>query len=117
MTYKLKQFGTDEESKTFNEHDVKGTSVLLDNVKVIAMGDASLTPAQQPPPTEGDDQQQQQDPWPSYLVTVEVTPEQATRLVHGINNYVLYLGLQGSEVKVNPKLSVNDLTMLAGQAK
>ena len=118
MTYKLKKFGTDEESKTFNDLDVKGTSVLLDNVKVIAMGDASLTPAQQPPPSEGDDQQQQQDPnEPSYLVTVEVNPEQAMRLVHGINNYVLYLGLQGSELKVNPKLSVNDLTMLGGAVK
>ena len=48
---------------------------------------------------------------PSFLVTLEVTPEQATRLVHGINNYTLYAGLRGSEVKVDPKLSVNDLTI------
>ncbi len=45
-------------------------------------------------------------------MTLEVTPEQAARLVHGINNYTLYAGLRGSELKVNPKLSVNDLTML-----
>ena len=41
MTYKLKQLDTSEEAKVFNEQDVKGTSVLLDNIKVIAMGDAS----------------------------------------------------------------------------
>ena len=39
MTYKLKELGTDEESKAFNDLDVKGTSVLLDNVKVIGMGE------------------------------------------------------------------------------
>ena len=44
MTYKLKQLDTTEEAEVFNEQDVKGTSVLLDNIKVIAMGDASLTP-------------------------------------------------------------------------
>ena len=54
---------------------------------------------------------------PGFLVTLEVTPEQATRLVHGINNYTLYAGLRGSEVKVDPKLAVNDLTMLGGTTK
>ena len=54
---------------------------------------------------------------PGFLVTLEVTPEQATRLVHGINNYTLYAGLRGSEVKVNPKLSVNDQTMLGDAVK
>ena len=39
MTYKLKQLDTSAEAKVFNEQDVKGTSVLLDNIKVIAMGD------------------------------------------------------------------------------
>ena len=47
-------------------------------------------------------------------MTLEVTPEQAARLVHGINNYSLYAGLRGAEVNVNPKLSVNDQTMLRG---
>lgn len=114
MTYKLKQLDTSEESKVFNEQDVKGTSVLLDNVKVIGMGDSSLTP--QPTTTDGEEEQQQQQA-PSFLVTLEVTPEQATRLVHGINNYTLYAGLRGSEVKVDPKLAVNDLTILRGNVK
>ena len=38
MTYKLKQLDATEEAKVFNEQDVKGTSVLLDNIKVIAHG-------------------------------------------------------------------------------
>lgn len=113
MTYKLKQLDTSEKAKVFNEQDVKGTSVLLDNVKVIGMGDSSLTP--QPAATDGEEEQQQQAP--SFLVTLEVTPEQATRLVHGINNYTLYAGLRGSEVKVDPKLAVNDLTVLGGTTK
>ena len=115
MTYKLKQLDTSEDSKVFNEQDVKGTSVLLDNVKVLAMGDDVADAAAAGTPTEGEDAAQQQAP-PGYLVTLEVTPEQAVRLVHGINNYVLYAGLRGPELKVNPELSVNDLTMLEGRS-
>ncbi len=33
-----------------------------------------------------------------------MTPEQATKLVHGINEFTLYAGLRGAEVKVDPKL-------------
>ena len=112
MTYKMKQLDTSEQAKVFNEQEVQGTSVLLDNIKVIAMGQTSLTP--QPAPTEGEEQDQAV---PRFLVTLEVTPEQATRLVHAINNYELYAGLRGSEVKVDPKLTVNDLTVLGGAVK
>ena len=113
MTYKMKQLNDTKQAQVFNDQDVKGTSVLLDNIKVIAMGDASLTPQ----PTASTDGEQQQQNAPSFLVTLEVTPEQATRLVHGINNYTLYAGLRGSEVKVDPNLNVNDLTMLGGKVK
>src|SRR6478609_11980703 len=112
MTYKLKQLDTSEQAKVFNEQDVKGTSVLLDNIKVIGMGDSSLTPQ---PTAEGEDPSKPSAP--GFLVTLEVTPEQATRLVHAINNYTLYAGLRGSEVKVDPKLAVNDLTLLGGTTK
>jgi pilus assembly protein CpaB len=112
MTYQLKQLSTTAEAKVFNDQDVKGTSVLLDNIKVIGMGDSSLTPQ---PTAEGDDQSKANVP--GFLVTLEVTPEQATRLVHAINNYELYAGLRGSEVKVDPKLAVNDLTLLGGTTK
>ena len=113
MTYKLKSLDTTEEAQVFNDQDVQGTSVLLDNVKVIAMGESSLTPT---PANQADDNADGGDTntAPSFLVTLEVTPEQATRLVHAINNYVLYAGLRGSEVTVDPKLSVNDLTIVAG---
>jgi len=112
MTYQLKQLSATADAKVFNDQDVKGTSVLLDNIKVIGMGDSSLTPQ---PTAEGDDQSKANVP--GFLVTLEVTPEQATRLVHAINNYELYAGLRGSEVKVDPKLAVNDLTLLGGTTK
>ena len=66
---------------------------------------------------EQEDQAQQQESTPSFLVTLEVTPEQAVRLVHGINDYTLYAGLRGSELKVDPGLAVSDLTILKGQVK
>lgn len=109
-SYKLKDLGTSEESKTFNDQDVRGTSVLLDNIQVIGMGADPLQGPQQgaangseEEPADGTQQQA-----PSFLVTLAVTPEQATRLVHGINQYVLYAGLRGAEVKVDPKLSTDD---------
>ncbi|MBR7743909.1 Flp pilus assembly protein CpaB [Phycicoccus sp. BSK3Z-2] len=110
MTYQLKNLDASEEAQVFNEEEIQGTSILLDNVKVIAMGDASLTPAQATP-EEGEEGASQQET-PTFLVTLEVSPEQAARLVHGINNYTLYAGLRGSELDVDPDLSVNDLTML-----
>jgi len=112
MTYELKNLGTTEEDEAFNELDITGTSVLLETVKVIAMGESSLTPPQNQQQDEADQEAEQTTP--SFLVTLEVTPEQATRLVHAINNYTLYAGLQGSEVTVDPKLSVNDLTIVDG---
>ena len=45
MTYKMKQLDDSPEAEVFNEQDVKGTSVLLDNVKVIAMGADVADPA------------------------------------------------------------------------
>ena len=41
-------------------------------------------------------------------MTVAVTPDQATRLVHGINEYELYAALRGSDVKIDPKAQTND---------
>lgn len=71
------------------------TRVLLDDVLVIAMGQAALTPAQgaqgdQPPAAD-----------PAGLVTVAVTPEDAVRLVHGIQTGQLYAALRGSDAKVD----------------
>jgi pilus assembly protein CpaB len=97
----------------FNEQDIKGTSVLLENAKVIAMGEVSLTPTDSAQ-NEGDQQDNQTQ---SFLVTLEVSPEQAARLVHGINNYELYAGLRGSEVTIDKDLGVSDLTMLGDSVR
>lgn len=112
-SYKLKQLDASEESKVFNEQDVRGTSVLLDNIQVIGMGNEALQSGQQGAGNgiegEAADAAEQAQQAPSFLVTLAVTPEQATKLVHGINQYVLYAGLRGAEVKVDPKLSTNDI--------
>lgn len=111
-SYKLKQLDASEESKVFNEQDIQGTSVLLDNIQVIGMGNTALQAGQQGAQNgaEGGEAAPAQQA-PSFLVTLAVTPEQATKLVHGINQYVLYAGLRGAEVKVDPKLNVNDITI------
>ena len=107
MTYQIKNLDTSEEAQIFNEEEINGTSILLDNVRVLAMGDASLTPAQ---PT-GEGEEAVAEATPTFLVTLEVTPEQATRLVHGVNNYTLYAGLRGSELDIDPDLTINDITI------
>ena len=78
--------------------DVTGsqTRVLLDDVLVIAMGQTSLTPA--PAAKEG---QEQAAPTPGALLTVAVTPADATRLVHGIQTGSLYAALRGTDAKVD----------------
>jgi pilus assembly protein CpaB len=117
MSYKLKDTSASEQAKAFNEADVKGTSVLLDNVKVIAMGANSLTP-QQPTTTDPDNPDAAAtNATPQFLVTVEVTPEDATKLIHGVNNYTLYAGLRGPELKVDPRLTTTDQTILPGLVK
>ena len=47
-------------------------------------------------------------------MTLAVTPEQATKLVHAVNSYTLYAGLRGAEVKVNPKLETTDKNVFGG---
>lgn len=108
-TYQLKELGTDEEDQVFNDLDVRGTSVLLDDVLVLGMGQRSLTPAQ----TEGE-----QDPNAGgFLVTLAVTPEQATRLVHAIQQYALYAGLRSDGLEITPPdLTITDLTILGVDA-
>lgn len=89
---------------------ISTTSVLLDNLYVLAMGNKVLTQTQTQPttPPEGE------APPPAtgaFLVTLAVTPAQAAKLVHGINNFQLYAGLRGAEVTVPPNLTINDDTI------
>jgi pilus assembly protein CpaB len=89
----------------------KTTVVLLSDVLVIGMGDTALAA-----PSKTADSTQQQSA-PSFLVTVAVTPAQASRLIHGISGDVLYAALRGSDVKVDPNAQVDDMSIYQGGAK
>lgn len=102
-THSMKLVGEDEAIKAFNDLNITGTTVLLDKVEVIAMGDTPLA-APKPAATEGT-----QESSPSFLVTVAVTPDQSIRLAHGINEYTLYAGLRGPDVKVQQDGHTDDL--------
>ena len=84
--------------------DTTATSVLFDNVLVIAMGASVLTPTQ-----PGGEEAQGEGK--GFLVTVAVTPAQATRLVHAINRYTLYAALRGADTKVPARLTVSDRSL------
>ena len=77
------------------------TRVLLDDVLVIAMGSATLTPtaAGQPPAA------------PGALVTVALPPATAAKLVHGIQTGTLYAGLRGTDTKTDLAQIVSDSTL------
>ncbi len=78
------------------------------------MGDTSLHPAAPQRPTARGEAAAQPNAHRGFLVTARGDARAGHPAVHGINNYTLYAGLRGSEVKVDPKLAVNDLTMLGG---
>jgi pilus assembly protein CpaB len=81
----------------------KQTRVLLDDVLVIAMGSASLTPSA---PSSGSPAAATGD-----LVTVALAPDTATKLVHGLQTGTLYAGLRGAETKPNLGQIVTDATL------
>ncbi|MGN6634870.1 MAG: Flp pilus assembly protein CpaB [Oryzihumus sp.] len=87
----------------------KQTQVLLDDVLVIAMGSSSLTPVQ----GQAQQSQAQQSGTPSALVTVALAPDTAVKLVHGIQTGELYLGLRGTDAKVQGTKAVTDTTLFA----
>jgi pilus assembly protein CpaB len=106
-SYKIKALGDDERAKQLNEADVQGTSVLLEDVLVIAMGAGTLTPA----PAVAGAEPEPAAAAPSFLVTVAVTPTNAARLVHGINTGKLYAALRGSDVKMTGTPRIDDLNL------
>ena len=118
-SYKIKAIGDDAKSKAINDADVNGTSVLLDDVLVIAMGDAALQPGATTAPT-GEEEEKAADPSTvSFLVTVAVTPANAARLIHGINNGTLYAALRSADLKIGTQTRVDDLNLfdLSGLGK
>lgn len=114
QTYRIKQFGASDEVKAFNDLEIKGTSVLLPDVTVIGMGNTTNSvPVQPSPSPDAAGQQPPQDV--GLLVTLAVTPEEAVRLVHGINApYTLYAGLLGDNTVVEPRLSTDDRGYFGG---
>ena len=82
----------------------KQTRVLLDDVLVIAMGSATLTP---PAATQG----QAQPAAVGALVTVALPPATAAKLVHGIQTGTLYAGLRGTDTKADLAQIVSDATL------
>ncbi|TQJ51677.1 RcpC/CpaB family pilus assembly protein [Phycicoccus sp. SLBN-51] len=112
-SYKIKAIGTDEKSKAINDADIQGTSVLLEDVLVIAMGQTALTPGTAS--AEGDSKDTKDkgasSDAASFLVTVAVPPKDAPRLIHGINTGKLYAALRGEELKMNDANRVDDLNI------
>jgi pilus assembly protein CpaB len=106
-SYRVKAIGDDAKSKSLNEAEVQGTSVLLDDVLVIAMGDSALTPGAK----SGEEEEDVKTTAPSFLVTVAVSPKDAARLVHGINTGDLYAALRGADVNMSNVPRVDDLNL------
>ena len=85
------------------------TRILLPDVEVIGVGDQTAQPAPSPTATQGS----QQAASSAALVTVAVSPADAQLLVHAVQaGNLLYGGLLGSDVKVDPKSVVSDATIL-----
>ncbi|MEI2766485.1 MAG: RcpC/CpaB family pilus assembly protein [Dermatophilaceae bacterium] len=111
-SFTLKSLGDDPKSKLINDNDIKQTNLLLDDVLVIGIGDTPLAaPVAAPTGDAAAKSNGQQNNVASFLVTVAVTPAQSTRLVHGINTGTLYAALRGSDVKLDPGTSVNDVNL------
>jgi pilus assembly protein CpaB len=125
-SFKIKSMGTDERSKAINNADVRATNLLLGDVLVIALVESALTPGAGAEQTDDDAKKKSStaaaSDTPQFLVTVAVSPTDAVRLVHGIQNLDLYAGLLGSDLtkaKLEQGGIVSDLNMydLSGALK
>lgn len=104
-THAIKEIGTDEKTKAINALGLTGTTVLFADLQVIAMGDVPLAA---PKKAAGEEAQQ---PAGGFLVTLAVSPADAVRLAHAVNDYTLYAGLRGPDVKVSPNDHADDTTV------
>jgi pilus assembly protein CpaB len=121
-SFKIKALGSDEKAKALNDADVRATDLLLGDVLVIAMGESALTPGVAAAKADDDAKKAAASDTPQFLVTVAVSPADAVRLVHGIQNLDLYAGLLGSDLtkqKLEAAGLVSDLNMtdLSGALK
>lgn len=85
------------------------TRVLLDDVQVIAMGEASLTPAQ----TTTADGEAAPAPVRGALMTVALSPADAARLVHGVQTGTLYAALRGTDAKIDLGKVVSEASLFS----
>lgn len=110
-THKIKLVGEDKAVKQLNDLDLTGTSILLPDVQVIAMGTQPLAAPTKSTTDEEDANAGNgaQDNAARFLVTVAVTPKDAPRLAHGITEYTLYAGLRGPDVKISEDDGATDL--------
>ena len=83
----------------------KVTRVLLDDVLVIAVGTASLTPV------VGGDGKAPETTQAEALLTVAVPPATAGKLVHGTQTGILYAALRGTDTKATVGEIVTDSTL------
>lgn len=110
-THKIKLIGDDKATKQINDLDLRGTTILLPDVQVIAMG---TDPLSAPSATKTEDEETastSNDSAAKFLVTVAVSPKDAPRLAHGITEYTLYAGLRGPDVKISKEDGANDITV------
>jgi len=85
------------------------TRILLTDVEVIAVGDVTAQPNPSPTAAPGS----RPAGGASALVTVALSPADAQLMVHEIQaGNLLYGGLLGSQVKVDPKRVMNDASIL-----
>src|SRR5450631_2720799 len=82
----------------------KQSRVLLDDVLVIAVGSTSLSPT-------ANANGQPQASAAGALVTVALPPDQAAKLVHGIQTGTLYAGLRGTDTQPSAGQIVSDSTL------
>jgi pilus assembly protein CpaB len=83
----------------------KVTRVLLDDVLVIAVGTASLTPV------VGEEGKAPEAAGGEVLLTVAVPPATAAKLVHGSQTGVLYAALRGTDTKAEVGQTVTDSSL------
>jgi pilus assembly protein CpaB len=86
------------------------TQVLLDDVLIIAMGEASLTPVEAPANAKDG---AATEPVRGALMTVAVTPADATRLVQGISTGSLYAALRGTDAKIDLSKVVSEASLFS----
>jgi pilus assembly protein CpaB len=114
-TYAIKAIGADAKSKALNEAGISGTSMIMDDVLVIGMGDSALNPGQSATAAAAEDPKAAAAPSggaPAFLVTVAVSPQDSTKLVHAIQKGTLYAGLRSADLKMGQVKRADDLNLV-----